>query len=103
MFEALRDELGDANLLMGFLEEDIAALRGRLRGPSLAQSAIDDSGSSSVSELAMIRLESRIMARLNYVEGALRADPLASDEEMERLRELQRRGERLVRESRRSR
>ena len=103
LFLELRRELGDANLLMSFLDEDIAALRARLRSPSLAQSAVDNTGNGSVSELAVVRLESRIMARLNYVEGALRADPLASDEDMERFRELQRRGERLVRESRRSR
>ncbi len=108
-FLELRNELGDVALLMRYVDEDIATLRSQLQEPALAQGVVtvaDNAAStdSAVSgELALIRLESRIMARLNYAAAALRTDRFATEAEVEQLRELQRRGESIVRDSRRSR
>lgn len=102
LFVGLRRELGDAALILELVEEDIALLRRSRQDSTLVQRAVDRSAAGS-SIQSFNGLESRIRARLDYVGTALRTDPFAIDAEVERLRELRRRAEDLIRGLRRSR
>jgi hypothetical protein len=101
LFSELRAELGDAALIAALIESDLAALGGTAHTSSFTQSTAErrtgDRGRWSREQI-----ESRIRTRLEYLGNMLLGSEYATAEEISRLRDLERRTERELRESRRN-